>query len=61
MKAFAEVSANPPYVLTSARKKSRAAVDEVQSSPIEKPAVDIEDISLPRTAPLTKENRNVRQ
>lgn len=43
---FAEATANPPYLFDLGPEKGREAVDEVQSDPIDKPPVDIEDIMI---------------
>ncbi|MFE5243046.1 MULTISPECIES: alpha/beta hydrolase [unclassified Streptomyces] len=45
--AFAEATANPPYLFDLAPAEGRKAVDEVQSGDIEKPAVDEEWITVP--------------
>ncbi|MCD9874526.1 alpha/beta hydrolase [Streptomyces guryensis] len=44
--AFAEATANPPYLFDLGPAEGRKAVDEVQSGEIEKPAVDEEWISV---------------
>ncbi|MDT0542920.1 MULTISPECIES: alpha/beta hydrolase [Streptomyces] len=44
--AFAEATANPPYLFDLAPAEGRAAVDEVQSGEIDKPAVDEEWITV---------------
>lgn len=44
---FAQATANPPYLFELGIEKGRATVDEVQSSPVEKPAVAIEDRLVP--------------
>ncbi|MFF0074317.1 alpha/beta hydrolase [Streptomyces sp. NPDC005494] len=44
--AFAEATANPPYLFDLAPAEGRKAVDEVQSGQIEKPAVDEEWITV---------------
>ncbi|MFI9649467.1 alpha/beta hydrolase [Streptomyces sp. NPDC052040] len=44
--AFAEATANPPYLFDLAPAEGRKAVDEVQSGEIEKPAVDEEWITV---------------
>lgn len=44
---FAEATANPPYLFDLGPEKGREAVDEVQSDPIDKLPVDIEDIMIP--------------
>jgi acetyl esterase len=44
---FARATANPPYLFDLGPEKGRAVVDEVQSSPVQKPAVDIEDRMVP--------------
>ncbi|MGG0916480.1 alpha/beta hydrolase [Bacillus amyloliquefaciens] len=43
---FAEATANPPYLFDLGPEKGREAVDEVQSSPIDKLPVDIEDVMI---------------
>ncbi|MED4525102.1 alpha/beta hydrolase [Bacillus velezensis] len=43
---FAEATANPPYLFDLEPEKGREAVDEVQSDPIDKLPVDIEDIMI---------------
>jgi acetyl esterase/lipase len=40
-KAFAEATANPPFLFDLGPEKGRKVVDEVQSSPIDKPDVDV--------------------
>ncbi|GAA2492998.1 alpha/beta hydrolase [Streptomyces longisporus] len=45
--AFAEATANPPYLFDLGPAEGRKAVDEVQSGGIEKPAVDEEWIAVP--------------
>src|SRR3954468_15305600 len=45
--AFAEATANPPFLFDLGPEKGRAAVDEVQSSPVEKPPVDIQELTIP--------------
>jgi acetyl esterase/lipase len=44
--AFAEATANPPYLFDLLPAEGRKAVDEVQSGEIEKPAVDEEWITV---------------
>ncbi|MEU9736160.1 alpha/beta hydrolase [Streptomyces sp. NPDC048002] len=44
--AFAEATANPPYLFELAPAEGRKAVDEVQSGEIEKPAVDEEWVTV---------------
>ncbi|MGW0948691.1 alpha/beta hydrolase [Streptomyces sp. NPDC002623] len=44
--AFAEATANPPYLFDLAPAEGRKAVDEVQSGEIDKPAVDEEWITV---------------
>lgn len=44
---FAKATANPPYLFDLGPEKGRSVVDEVQSSPVDKPAVDIEDRMIP--------------
>ncbi|MGR7975362.1 alpha/beta hydrolase [Bacillus velezensis] len=43
---FAEATANPPYLFDLGPEKGREAVDEVQSDPIDKLPVDIDDIMI---------------
>jgi acetyl esterase/lipase len=45
--AFAEATANPPYLFDLPPAEGRKAVDEVQSGEIERPAVDEEWITVP--------------
>jgi acetyl esterase len=45
--AFAAATANPPYLFDLGPEKGRAVVDEVQSSPIDKPLVDIREARVP--------------
>jgi acetyl esterase len=45
--AFAQATANPPYLFELPPSEGRKAVDEVQSSEIDKPAVDEEWITVP--------------
>ncbi len=44
---FAEATADPPYLFDLGPEKGRETVDEVQSGEIEKPDVDVEDLSVP--------------
>ncbi|MEU1474132.1 alpha/beta hydrolase [Streptomyces sp. NPDC005760] len=44
--AFAEATANPPYLFDLGPAEGRKAVDEVQSGEIEKPAVDEEWVTV---------------
>ncbi|HEY2437081.1 MAG TPA: hypothetical protein VGH93_07855, partial [Solirubrobacteraceae bacterium] len=44
---FAEATANPPYLFDLGPVEGRKTVDEVQSSEIENPDVDIEDMTIP--------------
>src|SRR3546814_773603 len=43
---FAKATANPPFLADLGPEKGRAVVDEVQSSPIEKPDADIEELTI---------------
>lgn len=43
---FVEETANPPYLFELGPEKGRQTVDEVQSGDIQKPDVDIKDISI---------------
>lgn len=45
-KEFAEATSKPPFLFELAPEEGRKAVDEVQSAPIDKPDVDIEDIAV---------------
>jgi acetyl esterase len=44
---FAKETAKPPYLFDLGPDKGRKTVDEVQSKPIEKPAVTVSDITIP--------------
>jgi acetyl esterase/lipase len=44
--AFAEATANPPYLFELPPAEGRKAVDEVQSGPVDKPAVDEEWVTV---------------
>ena len=44
---FANATANPPYLFDLGPVEGRKTVDQVQSSEIEKPEVDIEDTTVP--------------
>ncbi|RPF38806.1 alpha/beta hydrolase [Streptomyces sp. TLI_185] len=46
-RAFAEATANPPYLFDLGPAEGRKTVDEVQSGEIEKPAVDEEWVTVP--------------
>ena len=46
-KAFAEATANPPFLFDLGPEKGRKTVDEVQSAPIDKPDADTEDVTVP--------------
>ncbi|MDI5979361.1 alpha/beta hydrolase [Amycolatopsis magusensis] len=45
--AFAEATSQPPFLFDLAPADGRKAVDEVQSGEIAKPAVDVEDLTIP--------------
>ena len=45
--AFVQATANPPYLFDLPIEEGRRTVDEVQSGPVEVPATDAEDISVP--------------
>ncbi|GIH97554.1 alpha/beta hydrolase [Planobispora siamensis] len=45
--AFAEATAQPPYLFQIPPSEGRKAVDDVQSGPIDKPAVDEEWVTVP--------------
>ncbi|MBZ0294696.1 MAG: alpha/beta hydrolase [Anaerolineae bacterium] len=44
--AFADATAQPPFLFNLGPEKGRAAVDEVQSGPVNKLPVEIEDLSI---------------
>jgi acetyl esterase len=44
--AFVEVAAMSPLLFTLGPEQGRLALDEVQSGPVSKPAVDIEDLTI---------------
>jgi acetyl esterase/lipase len=44
---FANLTAKPPFIFELAPEKARSMFDEVQSSPMEKPAAEIEDRVIP--------------
>ena len=44
--AFADATSKPPFLFDLGPEKGRAAVDEVQSAPIDKLPVDIEDLII---------------
>lgn len=44
---FAEATGKPPFLFEIPPEQGRKAVDEVQSSPIDKPDVDVSDIDVP--------------
>jgi acetyl esterase/lipase len=46
-KAFAAAAAKPPFLTQLGPEKGREALDKLQSSPIDKPDVDIEDVMVP--------------
>src|SRR6186997_1745599 len=43
---FAEATAKPPFLFEVPPEKGRKIVDEVQSSPVDKPEVDVNDIEV---------------
>ena len=45
--AFAEATADPPYLFDLGPIEGRKTVDEVQSGEIEKPDVEIDDTTVP--------------
>src|SRR3954462_6478414 len=45
--AFADATADPPYLFDLGPVEGRKTVDEVQSGAIDKPDVDIEDATVP--------------
>jgi acetyl esterase/lipase len=44
--AFAESAARPPFLFDLGPEKGRIALDEVQSSPVDKPPVDFQDLTI---------------
>ncbi|MDN5882992.1 MAG: alpha/beta hydrolase [Nitrosospira sp.] len=44
---FAKATASPPFLADLGPEKGRTVVDEVQSSPVAKPDVDIEELTVP--------------
>src|SRR5262249_27094100 len=44
--AFADATAKPPFLFDLGPEKGRAAVDEVQSGPVDKLPVEIEDLVI---------------
>jgi acetyl esterase/lipase len=44
--AFADATAKPPFLFDLGPEKGRAPVNEVQSAPVEKLPVDIEDLVI---------------
>lgn len=44
--AFADANANPPFLYELGVEKGREVLDQVQSSPVNKPLVDIDDITI---------------
>ncbi|MGI5289884.1 alpha/beta hydrolase [Nonomuraea polychroma] len=46
-RAFAEATAQPPFLFQLLPSEGRKAVDDVQSGPIDKPAVDEEWVTIP--------------
>ncbi|GAA3411186.1 alpha/beta hydrolase [Paenibacillus hodogayensis] len=44
---FVEATANPPYLYELTPEKGRKTVDEVQSTPVAKPDVDIKELAIP--------------
>jgi acetyl esterase len=46
-RAFAQATANPPYLFDLGPEEGRKAVDQVQSSPIDKPPVDTREATAP--------------
>ena len=45
--AFADATADPPYLFEVPIEDGRRTVDEVQSTPVARPPADIEDIAVP--------------
>jgi acetyl esterase len=46
-KAVVDANANPPYLFELGPDQGRRTVDAVQSGPVKKPTVDIEDTTVP--------------
>lgn len=46
-RAFADLTAKPPFIFDLTPEKARSMFDEVQSSPLEKPVAEIEDLTIP--------------
>src|SRR5215211_1913655 len=46
-KAVVDANANPPYLFELGTDQGRRTIDAVQSGPIKKPTVDIEDTTVP--------------
>jgi acetyl esterase/lipase len=44
--AFADANANPPFLYNLGPEQGRIVLDQVQSSPVAKPAVDIQDLTI---------------
>src|SRR4051794_13413825 len=59
-KEFAEATVKPPYLYDLGHQKGRETVDKVQSSPIDKPDVDIQEIRVPGGPPGTVSVRILR-
>jgi len=55
--AFAKATASPPFLFDLGPVKGRAAVDDVQSSPVDRPDADIEDLDLPG-GPFLRQSRS---
>jgi acetyl esterase len=46
-KAVVDANANPPYWFELGPEQGRRTIDAVQSGPVNKPTVDIEDTTVP--------------
>ncbi|HEV2919437.1 MAG TPA: alpha/beta hydrolase fold domain-containing protein, partial [Actinomycetota bacterium] len=46
-KAVADANANPPYLFELGPDQGRRTIDAVQSGPVKKPTIDIEDTTVP--------------
>jgi acetyl esterase len=50
-KAVVDATANPPYMFELGPDQGRRTIDAVQSGPVKKPTVDIEDTTVPGGRP----------
>ena len=46
-KAVVDANANPPYLFELGPDQGRRTIDAVQSGPVKKPTVDVEDTAVP--------------